>query len=129
MQCDWFKAVVKTHWGSHKLLTNHRNFQHMAAILPVSWPCSSVWSFAVCVHVSLSLQESSSAHPRLHSVWPLVISAVRHGGHFGTFWKTVVDGTYSIVTCSFVTYISQETGTALKERDWLGYELVPFQDH
>ena len=83
----------------------------------------------MCVHVSLSLQESSSAHPRLHGVWPLVISAMRHGGHFGTFWKTVVDGTYSMVMCNFVTCISQETGTALKERDWLGYEFVPFQDH
>ena len=93
LQCDWFKALIKTHWGGHKHLTNYHNFQHMAAILPVSLPCSQAHSFTVRVHVSPSLQESSSSHPRLHSVWPLVISAVRHGGHFGTFWKTAVDGT------------------------------------
>ena len=46
-----------------------------------------------CVCALLGMQESTSAHPRLHSVWPLVIDLVKKKDKdFGDFWATVVEG-------------------------------------
>ena len=38
------------------------------------------------------LMESTSAHPRLHNVWALVLEAIRGKEVFELFWRTVVDG-------------------------------------
>ena len=41
-----------------------------------------------------TFQESSSSHPRLHSVWSLMLEAVRAKKRLAPFWKTVVDGSH-----------------------------------
>ncbi|XP_065891483.1 uncharacterized protein [Dysidea avara] len=65
---ETLKKLVKSKWN-HKWLLHPDNFEYLATVL----------------------KESTFAHPSVHSVWPVVLDAVRKKGHLTLFWKTVVD--------------------------------------
>lgn len=62
----WWKKLVKAHWSN---FLKEKSYPRMATVLA----------------------ESTSSHPCVHSVWPLVLEAVRAKKRLAPFWKTVVE--------------------------------------
>lgn len=68
-QEKWFRKYVNKKLGSKSVL-NEGCVERLAPVL----------------------LESTSAHPRLHSVWEKVLKGLRGKQSFGKFWKSAVDG-------------------------------------